>query len=146
MPTVSGSFSCNVNVQTAIALSDQSNHDLGLAEISGIQTSSDENFNNASMTYWGITDLVDGRGTQRGYFANVHGHEVDRDWGTFEGKVATKNNEVTVEGTFQFTGGSGKFKGITGNGTFHTKMTSPRTLEGSWQGVYTLGTAKAHAH
>jgi hypothetical protein len=58
MPAVSGSFSCNVNVQTAIALSDQSDHELGLAEIGGVNTSSDENFNNAKLTYWGITDLV----------------------------------------------------------------------------------------
>jgi hypothetical protein len=50
MPTVSGSFSCNVNVQTAIALSDQSDHELGLAEIGGVNTSSDENFNNAKLT------------------------------------------------------------------------------------------------
>ena len=146
MPAASGSFSCNVNVQTAIALSDQSNHDLTLAEISGTQKSSDENFNNATITYWGITDRVEGKGTQRGYFVNVHRHEGDRDWGTFEAKVATKDDQVTVEGIWQFSGGSGKFKGVTGNVTFQTEMTSPRTLEGSWQGTYTLATAKAHAH
>lgn len=146
MPAVSGSFSCNVNVQTAIALSDQPNHDLGLAEIGGVNASSDENFNNAQLTYWGITDLVDGHGTQRGYFANVHRHEGDRDWGTFEAKVVTRDDQVTVEGTWRFIGGSGKFQGVTGNGTFQTEMTSPRTLQGSWQGTYKLATAKAHAH
>jgi hypothetical protein len=35
MPAVSGSFSGNVKVQTAIALSDQMNHELNLAEIRG---------------------------------------------------------------------------------------------------------------
>ena len=42
MPAVSGSFSGNVKVQTAITLSDQSNHELNLAEIRGTQKTSDE--------------------------------------------------------------------------------------------------------
>src|SRR5579864_7846875 len=107
MPTVSGSFSCNVNVQTAIALSDQSDHELGLAEIGGVNTSSDENFNNAKLTYWGITDLVDGHGTQRGFFANVRGQERDSDWGTLEAKVVTRDEQVTVEGTWVVSGFTG---------------------------------------
>ncbi len=37
-----------------------------------------------------------------------------------------------------------KFKGLTGNGTFKTKMTSPRDAEATWQGAYELATAKAH--
>jgi hypothetical protein len=108
MPAVSGSFSGKVKVQTALALSDQSNHELNLAEIGGTQKSSDENWNNAAITYWGTTDVVDGKGTQSGYFTHVHG-EGDRDWGTFEGKVATSGAEMTVEGTWQYTGGSGRF-------------------------------------
>jgi hypothetical protein len=45
---------------------------------------------------------------------------------------------------FQHTGGSGKFKGITGNGTFKTKMRSPSEVQATWQGAYELATAKAH--
>jgi hypothetical protein len=144
MPAVSGSFSGNVKVQTAITLSDQSNHELNLAEIGGTQKSSDEKWNNAAITYWGTTDVVEGKGTQRGYFTHVHG-EGDRDWGTFEGKVATSGAEMTVEGTWQYTGGSGKFKGLTGKGTFKTKMSSPKDVECTWQGAYELASAKAHA-
>jgi uncharacterized protein with beta-barrel porin domain len=110
MSAVSGTFSGSVKVQTVIALTDQSNHELNLAEIIGTQKSSDEKWNNAAITYWGTTDTVNGKGTQSGYFTHVHG-EGDRDWGTFEGKVATSGGEITVEGTWQYTGGSGKFKG-----------------------------------
>ena len=144
MPAVSGSFSGNVKVQTALAVSDQSNHELNLAEIGGTQKSSDEKWNNAAITYWGITDVVGGKGSQSGYFVNDHGAD-GRDWGTFEGKVAANGAEITVEGKYQFTGGNGKFKGLTGNGTFKTKMTSPRDVQATWQGSYALATAKAHA-
>ena len=144
MPAVSGSFSGNVKVQTAIALSDQKNHELYLAEIRGTQKTSDEKWNNAAITYWGTTDVVDGKGSQSGYFVDDHGAD-GRDWGTFEGKVAPSGAEVTVEGTRQYTGGDGKLKGITGGGTFKTKMTSPRGVQATWQGAYELASAKAHA-
>ena len=144
MPAVTGSFSGNVKLQTAIAVSDQSGHDLSLAEIGGTQKSSDANWNNATINYWGITDVIAGQGTQRGYFVNNHG-EGDRDWGTFEGRVATSGGQITVEGTYQHTGWSGKFKSLSGNGTFKTKMTSPRDIEATWQGTYELAAAKAQA-
>jgi hypothetical protein len=144
MPAVSGSFSGNVKMQTALAVSDQSNHELNLAEIGGTQKSSDEKWNNAAITYWGITDVVGGKGSQSGYFVNDHGAD-GHDWGTFEGKVAANGAEISVEGKYQFTGGSGKFKGLTGNGTFKTRMTSPRDVEATWQGAYELVSAKSHA-
>ena len=85
MPAVSGSFSGNVKVQTALAVSDQSNHELNVAEISGTQKSTDEKWNNAKITYWGVTDIVEGKGSHHCYFDNDHG-ESGRDWGTVEGK------------------------------------------------------------
>ena len=144
MPAITGSFAGKVTVQTAIAASDQSNHELNLGEVRGTQKSSDENWNNAEIAYWGLTDLVEGKGTQRGYFENVHS-SGDRDWGTFEGTVATTAGQITVEGKYQHTGGSGKFNGLTGNGTFKTTMSSPRDVEASWQGAYELASAKAQA-
>ena len=143
MPAISGSFSGKVTVQAAIAPSDQSNHELNLAEIQGTQKSSDENWNNAAITYWGITDIVEGKGNQRGYFINVHSNG-DRDWGTFEGKI-TSGAEITVEGTFQFSGGNGKFKGLTGEGTFKTRLNGPRDVEATWRGAYELVAVKGQA-
>ena len=85
MPAVSGSFSGNVKVQTAITLSDQSNHELNLAEIGGTQKSSDEKWNNAAITYWGTTDVVEGKGhvlLRRGLIGDV---EVDGEDGAHGG-------------------------------------------------------------
>jgi hypothetical protein len=29
-------------------------------------------WNNSKTTYWGVTDLLDGKGSQRGYYNNIH--------------------------------------------------------------------------
>jgi hypothetical protein len=137
MANLSGSFSGHIKSQSAIVVPDQSGHDLVLGEVVGTQKSADPNWNNASLTYAATTDLIDGKGTQRGYFLNTRA-DGDRDWGTFEGRVTTVNGLLTVEGTYQETGGTGKFKGITGNGTFKTRMTSPRDVEATYQGTYQL--------
>ena len=144
MPTFSGSFTGIVRGQSMVSAFDQANHILGLAGISGTQKSSDEKWNNSTVTYWGITDTVDGAGTQSGYFVNDHGN-AGRDFGTFEGKVTTVAGQLTVEGAWQYTGGTGDFRGITGKGTFKTRLTSPTDVEASWQGAYELGAAKAQA-
>jgi hypothetical protein len=52
---------------------------------------------------------------------------------------------MTVEGTWEYTGGDGKFKGITCGRKFQTRMTSPREVQATWQGAYELASAKAHA-
>ena len=65
------------------------------------------------ITYWGINDLLDGEGTQNGYFNNIH-PDGGRDFGTFEGKVNATDGSMTVEGSFKFTGGDGKYSDITG--------------------------------
>src|SRR5260370_27675445 len=110
MPAVSGSFSGNVKVQTALAVSDQSNHELNVAEIDGAQKSTDEKWNNAKITYWGVTDIVKDKGSQHRYFVNDHG-ESGPDWGTFEGKGATTSAKSNGECKYQFSGGFGALKG-----------------------------------
>ena len=82
------------------------------------------------------------QGIQRGYFLNDHG-ATGGDRGSFEGSVSVVGDQVVVEGTWQYTGGVGEFAGITGNGTFTTRLTSPTTVEGSWQGTYELAGAAA---
>lgn len=145
MPAITGSLSGSAKSQSAITLSDQSNHALTIGEITGTQKSSDQKWNNAALTYWGVTDTVNGKGSQRGYFVNVH-TDGDRDWGTFEGNVAPSGAESKVEGSWQFTGGSGKLKGLTGKGTFKIKLSSAGGVEGSWQGAYEIKSAKAQTH
>jgi hypothetical protein len=144
MPAFSGSFSGTIRTQSVISLADQPNHSLSVAEISGTQNSSDPKWNNSTITYWGVTDVRGTQGTQRGYFVNDHG-SAGRDLGTFEGNVSVVAGQPVVEGKWQYTGGEGSFAGITGGGTFKTKLTSPTAVEGTWQGAYELAGARAQA-
>ena len=66
MPEMSGSFSGTTRVETTLRLSDVPGHELRIAEITGSQRSTDDNWNNAGLIYWGVLDLVEGSGTQRG--------------------------------------------------------------------------------
>ncbi len=141
MPSITGSFSGKITKHSAMPLTDQPNHEMGIAEVSGTQKSADPLWNNSSITYWGVTDLLDGKGSQRGYFNNVH-PDGGRDCGTFEGQVTTTGGSVTVEGTFKFAGGDGEYRGLTGGGKFKTVMKSETELEASWEGNYELAKAQ----
>jgi hypothetical protein len=137
MQTFSGSFSARANSQSVISLEDVPNHELHLVTIAGLQKTSDANWKDSRITYWATSDLVGGSGTQRGYFVDVHPNG-DRDIGTFEGKVVTAAAQVTIEGTWKYTGGTGMFKGLTGSGTYKGRMTSPMEVENTWEGKYEL--------
>src|SRR5258708_5422031 len=102
MPNFSGSFSGRATSQTTIALEDIPNHDLNLLEVRGVQKSPDEKWNNSKMTYWGAADVIAGNGPQRGYFVNEHA-DGDRDFGTFEGRIATSAGQVTIQAPLLFT-------------------------------------------
>jgi hypothetical protein len=137
MPNFSGSFSGRANSQTTIAARDSPDHELNLVEITGPQTSSDQKWNGATVTYWGISDLSSGSGSQRGYFTNEHANG-DRDQGLFEGTVTADGNEVALEGIWRFSGGTGSLRGLSGSGTYKGRMTSPSEVEMSWEGSYQL--------
>jgi len=121
-------------------LADKPHHELSLAEVSGTQRSSDRLWDNSTITYWGVTDIVDGKGTQSGYYNNVHG-DKGRDWGTFEGKVTVKEDKITVEGTYRLSGGDGEYRGVTGSGKFKTVLKSAKEIECNWDGKYVLAKA-----
>jgi hypothetical protein len=71
-------------------------------------------------------DLIAGNGPQRAYFVNDHS-DGDRDFGTFEVRIVTPRTQVTLEG--KLTGGTGKFNGLTGGGSYKGRMTSPAEVE-----------------
>jgi len=76
MPPISGSFSGKITQQFGLSLNDQSNHLLGIAEVNGKQKSADPLWNDSKITYWGVNDLLNGEGSQTGYFNNVHRGEA----------------------------------------------------------------------
>jgi hypothetical protein len=144
MTDFTGSFAAKARLQTIVSLSDFANHELGLMEVSGQQKSSDAKWSDARVTYWGIADLQAGSGSQRGYYVNERA-EGDRDWGTFEGRINASGGEVTLEGTWTGTGGTGEFNGISSRGSYKGRMTSPVEVHMEWEGEYQLASAKRAA-
>jgi hypothetical protein len=137
---ITGSFSGKITAQASAELHHEHGHALSLAQVAGTQKSSDPLYDGARITYWGTGDLVNGSGTQQGYWCNEH-QDGDLDWGTFEGKVNITPQSATMEGTFKFTGGTGKFKGLTGSGTYKGHFPSPNEVVNNWHGEYTLAAA-----
>lgn len=142
MPPISGTFEGRAVIHGGVPVGDQEDHQMLLAQVQGPQTSPDPNWNGATITYSALLDLVAGKGTQRGYFVNVH-PDGGRDWGTFEGAITTIGDELHCEGRWTITGGSGRFEGIVGNGTFAMRMPNPETVETIWEGVYEGGVVAA---
>jgi hypothetical protein len=142
MNQITGSFAGKISQQSTLTLADQPNHAMNIAEVRGTQKSSDSLWNNSEIAYWGVTDLLDGKGTQHGYFNNIH-PDGGRDSGTFEGKATMAGSGMTVEGTYKFTGGDGIYAGMSGGGKFKTAMKSETEIECSWDGTYELAKAQA---
>ena len=137
MPNMTGHFTGKITTQTIFSLHDTADHDLSIMEVTAIQNASDDNFNNAKLTYWGTADLIRGSGQQRGYFVEDHPNG-NRDHGTFEGKLSFANGQATIEGTYKYTNGTGKFNGVSGGGEFKGRLISPTEIDMSWEGSYQL--------
>ncbi len=137
MTKFSGSFIGKTTWEASASIPVAGNHNLGLLETRGPQTSADSKWNGAAITYYGMADLTDGSGPQRGYFHNVRA-DGDQDWGSFEGKITTSGEQVTLEGAWRFIDGTGKFRGISGSGTYKGRMTSPTDMATDWTGEYQL--------
>jgi hypothetical protein len=141
MPSIKGSFSGTITKQSAMSLADQPGHMMIIAEVDGIQKSTDPLWNNSRITYWGVTELLNGTGSQRGYYNNVRA-DKDRNWGTFEAKVNVTGPQMIIEGAYKFIDGDGEFRGLTGGGIFKTVFTSETELECSWDGHYEFAKAR----
>jgi hypothetical protein len=137
MPRISGSFTGRTTMQSTAAIPDSDGHQLGLVEVEGPQKSSDPLWSDARITYWGSADLVAGNGPQRGYWMNRHANG-ETDWGTFEGKIITTGTQTSMEGTFKWAGGTGKFKGISGGGDYKGRFPSLIEVTNDWDGEYQL--------
>jgi hypothetical protein len=137
MPNITGQFTGRATLQTIFSLHDTTDHEMSIMEVRGLHTANDENWNNTKMTYWGTADLIGGSGQEHGYFVEDHANG-DRDWGTFEGNMSNANGQATIEGTYRYTNGTGKFAGVSGGGKFKGRMTSPTEINMSWEGSYQL--------
>jgi hypothetical protein len=136
MTDFSGTCSSKLQSQTMASVPGASDHQMGLAVMLGKHKSAEPKWNDAKLTYVGTTDLVDGKGEQRGHFYNAHTNG-DTSFGTFDAKVSTgKNGAMTLEGEWHFAGGTGSLSKLKGGGLFKAHMTSPTASEMTWSGSY----------
>jgi len=64
MPSASGSFIGKTNSQAMVCVKDAPDHEMSVIEVTGPQTSSDPLWIGATVSYWGVADLVAGNGTR----------------------------------------------------------------------------------
>jgi hypothetical protein len=58
MTKFSGGFTGKVNWQNNVSLPHLANHELNLAEVSGIQDCSDDKWKGAVITYWNMSEKM----------------------------------------------------------------------------------------
>jgi hypothetical protein len=91
---------------------------------------------------------ITGFGNFRGARGQVRGDSVstttsgDKFFVTDQGIVTAKENSATEEGTWSFTGGTGKLKGIKGKGTFKGTLAADNSGNFEVEGEYELPPAK----
>jgi hypothetical protein len=114
--------------KTTVTIGDVPNH-----EVSQEMSVADMEFSNPDFKVkdeWTYihSDTIDGSGTHSGYFMDTH-IDGSTDYGAFKGAVKTTVKadgswEASWEGTYQYLGGSGKFKNLKGSGKYKGKASS----------------------
>jgi hypothetical protein len=100
---------------------------------------SDPEFATESEWVYVHTDAVEGRGKQTGYYIDTH-EDGTQTYGNFEGTIETTVKpdgswESTWEGTYQYLGGTGKYKNIKGEGQYKGQASSEEPAKEEGQEV-----------
>jgi hypothetical protein len=137
MPNFTGQLKTTSSSQTIVSCNDTPGHHIMLRWGTAQQSCSDPLFHNTRHSSTGVADLTNGNGQEHGYFTNEHANG-DREGGTWEGNITTSGSQVTFQGTWKYTHGTGHFTGITGNGKFTGRMLSGTEWEVSFEGSYQI--------
>jgi hypothetical protein len=130
-----------VLAETKMLPGDKPGHEVTMVRRMDTLTYSDPLFASGQATVVAVTDYVGGNGPHRGYFAISHPNG-DKTFTSYEGATTATPQpsgtpKVTFEGKWQLTGGTGKFEGITGGGTYKGGLTSAGPAY-ELEGQYTL--------
>lgn len=125
----------------AVNLEDRPNHTVSVYEMDGTVFNSDGKsfLDKARYQPVALNDIGVSRG---GYktFTEPDGSKIFARYAITEGKPPE------FRGTFEFTGGTGKYKGITGKGTFHGGFVSDKAAWDEFVGEYKIPTPAAGAN
>lgn len=123
---------------------DAPHHEIILQHARWVDHSDDPDCNTAQGTGVAVIDHTAGQGTIRGYGVGTC-PSGDQTFVASEGTLKTVkqpdgSTEMTIEAKWRYTGGTGKFKGITGGGTDKTKGIpgKPESFLSEWAGEYEI--------
>jgi hypothetical protein len=120
---------------TQLKLEDRAGHMVGVSDYDGaVYNAQGKPF--LDKARYQVAGLVDTQGSNIGYktFSEADGSKV------FAKYAVTQVKLPEINGTFEFTGGTGKYEGITGRGTFHLVRVSDKAAVDELTGEYTLPT------
>ena len=131
----------------AIEAGDRTGHVLVVTQISCTWTTPMEmaGLKSKSYTVAASADSAGGHSQDRGYVVTIMDNG-DKAYIRFQGTGATKEGGAhTGAGTWSYTGGTGKLKGLKGKGTYKGSGATADTTEDQVEGEYTLPEAGAAA-
>ncbi len=116
-----------------LKVEDRAGHVVGMLEWDGA-ISNGEGKPFLDKARYQVVSLIDTASSSGGYktFTEPDGSKV------FAKYLTTQVKLPVINGTFEFVGGTGKYEGITGRGTFHEVMVSDKAAWDDLTGEYTL--------
>ncbi len=128
-----------IRSQTRTVPGDVPNHEITTTTRLDVFMSDDPDWNNIPASFVAYADLIAGTGPDWGYIVVTH-PGGDQTFAAYAGMVKTVVNpdgsrEMTFEGRHWVIGGTGKFRGITGSGTYKGKVT-PAGVTYEWDLEY----------
>ena len=125
--------------ESKVSSSGEPQHDISVIVREDTDRSPAPDFDNAKVHHVSTSDCVAGNCTDKGY-RTYNLRTGDRTFAVYEGtiKIVPASNgppDVSFAGKWWFIGGQGKFRGITGGGTYKGELT-PTGVAYSWEGEY----------
>lgn len=143
---VSGSFENTIVSKHAMPAGDRDGHVMLFTEAQGRNTDTSNTgfLDGASASVREFADLVQGNGKNEGYVVVRKGE--DATFADIKGTVMTTTNDdgtpnIRFKGTWRYIGGTGRYDGIEGEGTYSGYYTSETTYHVDWEGFYRLESA-----
>lgn len=122
----------------SVTLEDQKDHTISITEYDGVAFNADGKPFLDKARYQ-VTNVTDTGGLANGgykIFTDPDGSKVFAKYVLTEAKMDAKQPELN--GRWEFTGGTGKYKGISGRGTYHVVVVSDTALWDELTGEYKL--------
>ena len=140
---VSGKITATDIHQAGIHVDETDDHHMTLSEGEGTNDSTGKSkfMDRAQVAVFGTSDHFGGTGTGRGYARMSL--EGDRVFLKHEGnftttKLSDEKWTRTLKGTFSFAKGTGRYKNISGTGTYKGNYISKSIYVIEWEGEYTI--------